>query len=184
MRSSLGSSVLPTGFRSSSRSRLLPACHGRSPMESARGLPCSVMTSASYCIPPRCSGGSSTGGCTAATGLDADLVAGALDHGIGAQLLAVDADVFRFRHMLTREAVAAELLPPRRVTLAARALAALQAAHPGLPGEAGDLAANLALHQRPEPGRWPAVRVWPVCARPGRARHLHRYATPRRGAAQ
>ena len=81
----------------------------------------------------------------AATGLDAGLVAGALEHGVGAQLLAVDADVFRFRHMLTREAVAAELLPPRRVTLAARALAALEAAHPGLPGEAGDLAANLAL---------------------------------------
>jgi DNA-binding CsgD family transcriptional regulator len=81
----------------------------------------------------------------AATGLDAGLVAGALEHGVGAQLLAVDADVFQFRHTLTREAVAAELLPPRRVTLAAGALAALQAAHPGLPGEAGDLAANLAL---------------------------------------
>jgi DNA-binding CsgD family transcriptional regulator len=80
-----------------------------------------------------------------ATGLDAGLVAGALEHGVGAQLLAVDADVFRFRHMLTREAVAAELLPPRRVTLAARALAALEAAHPGLPGEAADLAANLAF---------------------------------------
>jgi predicted ATPase len=80
-----------------------------------------------------------------ATGLDSSLVAGALEHGVGAQLLAVDADVFRCRHMLTREAVAAELLPPRRVTLAARALAALEAARPGLPGEAGDLAANLAL---------------------------------------
>jgi DNA-binding CsgD family transcriptional regulator len=81
----------------------------------------------------------------AATGLHADLIASALEHGVGAQLLAVDDDAFRFRHMLTREAVAAELLPPRRVTLAARALAALEAAHPGLPGEWGDLAANLAL---------------------------------------
>ena len=81
----------------------------------------------------------------AATGLPADLIAGALEHGVGAQLLVLDADDFRFRHMLTREAVAAELLPPRRVTLAARALAALEAAHPGLPGEWGDLAANLAL---------------------------------------
>ena len=80
-----------------------------------------------------------------ATGLDAGLIAGALEHGVGAQLLVLDADAFRFRHMLTREAVAAELLPPRRVTLAARALAALEAAHPGLPGEWGDLAANLAL---------------------------------------
>jgi len=65
----------------------------------------------------------------AATGLEAGLVAGALEHGVGAQLLAVDADVFRFRHMLTREAVAAELLPPRRVTLAARTLAARAAVH-------------------------------------------------------
>jgi DNA-binding CsgD family transcriptional regulator len=80
-----------------------------------------------------------------ATGLDADLIAGALEHGVGAQLLAVDAGAFRFRHMLTREAVAAELLPPRRATLAARTLAAAQAAHPGLPEEWGDLAANLAL---------------------------------------
>ncbi len=82
---------------------------------------------------------------SAATGLHADLIAGALEHGVGAQLFAVDVDAFRFRHMLTREAVAAELLPPRRVTLAAHALAALEAAHPGLPGEWGDLAANLAL---------------------------------------
>jgi DNA-binding CsgD family transcriptional regulator len=81
----------------------------------------------------------------AATGLPVDLIAGALEHGVGAQLLTVDADAFRFRHMLTREAVAAELLPPRRVTLAARTLAALEAAHPGLLGEWGDLAANLAL---------------------------------------
>jgi DNA-binding CsgD family transcriptional regulator len=81
----------------------------------------------------------------AATGLHGDLIASALEHGVGAQLLVVDAGAFRFRHMLTREAVAAELLPPRRVTLAARALAAVQAAHPGLPGEWGDLAANLAL---------------------------------------
>jgi DNA-binding CsgD family transcriptional regulator/tetratricopeptide (TPR) repeat protein len=81
----------------------------------------------------------------AATGLDADRIADALEHGVGSQLLAADADVFRFRHMLTREAVAAEMLPPRRVTLAARALAALEAAHPGLPGGWGDLAADLAL---------------------------------------
>jgi len=43
----------------------------------------------------------------AATGLDADFNAGALEHGVGWQLLAVEDDVFRFRHMLTREAVAA-----------------------------------------------------------------------------
>ena len=59
-----------------------------------------------------------------ATGLAAEVVADALEDGVEAQLLAADGGVFRFRHMLTREAVAAELLPPRRVTLAARALAA------------------------------------------------------------
>ena len=87
-----------------------------------------------------------------ATGLAAEVVADALEHGVEAQLLAADGGVFRFRHMLTREAVVAELLPPRRVTLAARALAALEAADPGLPGPSGDLAAELAV-QAGEPGR-------------------------------
>ena len=87
-----------------------------------------------------------------ATGLPADTVATALEHGVRVQLLAVDDRIFRFRHMLTREAVAAELLPPRRVALAARALAALEAAQPALAGAAGDLAAQLAI-QADEPGR-------------------------------
>ena len=60
-------------------------------------------------------------------------------------MLTVDGGTFRFRHMLTREAVIAELLPPKRVAPAARALAALEAAHPGLPGASGDLAADLAV---------------------------------------
>jgi DNA-binding CsgD family transcriptional regulator/tetratricopeptide (TPR) repeat protein len=80
-----------------------------------------------------------------ATGLDADVVAGALERGVESQLLTVDDGAFRFRHMLTREAVTAELLPPKRVALAARALAVLEAAHPGLPGASGDLAADLAI---------------------------------------
>jgi len=88
----------------------------------------------------------------AATGLPADVVAGALEGGVASQLLTVDGDAFRFRHMLTREAVAAEVLPPRRVALAARALAALEAAHPDLPGASGDLAADLAI-QGGDPGR-------------------------------
>ncbi len=87
-----------------------------------------------------------------ATGLPADEVAGALERGVRSQLLVVDGDLFRFRHMLTREAVVAELLPPRRVALAARALAALEAAHPQLPGVAGDLAADLAV-QAGDPAR-------------------------------
>ena len=51
---------------------------------------------------------------------------------------------FRFRHALTHEAVLAGLLPPERSLLAGRALAAVEAAHPGLPGAWCTLAADLA----------------------------------------
>ena len=57
----------------------------------------------------------------------------------------MEGDGFRFRHSLTREAVAATLLPPRRAALAAAALAAVEAAHPKLPGSWRDLAADLAI---------------------------------------
>lgn len=50
----------------------------------------------------------------------------------------------RFRHALTRAAIIADLLPPERAKLAAQALAAVEAAHPGVPGEWCDLAAQLA----------------------------------------
>lgn len=79
-----------------------------------------------------------------ATGLPAGAVAAALERGAGLQLLDAEGETFRFRHMLTREAVAAELLPTRRAALAGAALAAVEAAHPGLPGGWGDLAADLA----------------------------------------
>jgi DNA-binding CsgD family transcriptional regulator len=81
----------------------------------------------------------------ATAGLDASLVTTALERGVAAQLLTVSGDAFRFRHMLTREAVAAALLPPQRAALAAQALSAVQASHPELPGGYGDLAADLAL---------------------------------------
>jgi DNA-binding CsgD family transcriptional regulator len=93
-----------------------------------------------------------------ATGLPADVIAGALEQGVRSQLLALDGDAFRFRHMLTREAVAAGLIPPRRVTLAAQALAALEAAHPELSGASGDLAADLAI-QADDPSRAGALLV-------------------------
>lgn len=51
---------------------------------------------------------------------------------------------FRFRHALTRDSVLAELLPPERVSLAARGLRAVIAAHPGLPGKWCKLAVELA----------------------------------------
>ncbi|MDQ3643018.1 MAG: DUF2791 family P-loop domain-containing protein, partial [Actinomycetota bacterium] len=71
-----------------------------------------------------------------------------LRRAVDAQLLSVEAadpgPRFRFRHALTRDANLAELLPPERATLAARGLRAVETAHPGLPGEWCELAADLA----------------------------------------
>jgi DNA-binding CsgD family transcriptional regulator len=71
-------------------------------------------------------------------------VLAALRRGVGLQLVATDHESFRFRHALTHEAVLAGLLPPERALLAGRALAAAEAAHPGLPGAWCMLAADLA----------------------------------------
>ena len=68
----------------------------------------------------------------------------ALRDGVGLQLIAAERESFRFRHALTHEAVLASLLPPERALLAGRALAAVEAAHPGLPGPWCTLAADLA----------------------------------------
>jgi len=78
------------------------------------------------------------------TGLTDAAVVRALRRGVGLQLVAADRDSFRFRHALTHEAVLAGLLPPERAMLAGRALAAVEAAHPGLPGAWCMLAADLA----------------------------------------
>jgi tetratricopeptide (TPR) repeat protein len=78
------------------------------------------------------------------TGLTDAAVVAALRHGVDLQLIAADRDSFRFRHALTHEAVLAGLLPPERALLAGRALAAVEAAHPGLPGAWCMLAADLA----------------------------------------
>jgi DNA-binding CsgD family transcriptional regulator len=79
-----------------------------------------------------------------ATGQPDAAVVAALRRGAGLQLVAADGDGFRFRHALTHEAVLAGLLPPERTLLAGQALAAVQAAHPGLPGTWCTLAAELA----------------------------------------
>lgn len=79
-----------------------------------------------------------------ATGLPPAQVTSALEHGVAAMLLSVDGDGFEFRHALTREAVLAEVSPPRRAALAAAALAALDAIHPRLEGRWLDIAADLA----------------------------------------
>ncbi|HEX7276959.1 MAG TPA: BREX system ATP-binding domain-containing protein, partial [Acidimicrobiales bacterium] len=76
-----------------------------------------------------------------------------LRRAVDAQLLSVGLGPrFRFRHALTRDAILAELLPPERATLAARGLRAVETAHPGLPGEWCELAAELA-EQAGEPAR-------------------------------
>ncbi len=54
-----------------------------------------------------------------------------------------DAGAFRFRHSLTRDAIVADLLPPELASRSARAAAAVEAAHPGLPGAWCELAAEL-----------------------------------------
>ena len=79
------------------------------------------------------------------TGQPLEVVASALERGVGQLLLTVEGDGFRFRHALTREAVADAVLPPRRAALAASALAAVEAAHPELTGSWRDLAADLAI---------------------------------------
>jgi DNA-binding CsgD family transcriptional regulator/tetratricopeptide (TPR) repeat protein len=87
----------------------------------------------------------------AATALDGATVADALEQAVGAQLLAVEGDGFRFRHALTRDAVLDSVLPPRRPAIATAALAALDAAHPELRGQERELAAALAERaERPE----------------------------------
>jgi DNA-binding CsgD family transcriptional regulator len=78
------------------------------------------------------------------TGLTGADVLAALRHGVGLQLVAADGESFRFRHALTHDAVLAGLLPPERALLAGQALAAVEAAQPGLPGESCLLAADLA----------------------------------------
>ncbi len=90
------------------------------------------------------------------SGQDEATVVDRLRRAVDAQLLSVEAadpgPRFRFRHALTRDAILAELLPPERATLAARGLRAVETAHPGLPGEWCELAAELA-EQAGEPSR-------------------------------
>lgn len=79
------------------------------------------------------------------TGRPPEVVASALERGIGQLLLTVEGDGFRFRHALTREAVADTILPPRRAALAAAALEVVEAGQPQLAGSWQELAADLAI---------------------------------------
>ena len=76
--------------------------------------------------------------------VDGRAVVDALRAAVDAQIVAVDGDGFVFRHALTREAVAGDLLPPERRRLARQAWPAIERAHPGLPGATCELAAELA----------------------------------------
>ncbi|MEU8799641.1 AAA family ATPase [Spirillospora sp. NPDC048819] len=78
------------------------------------------------------------------TGLGRDEVAAALREAANARLLTVEAGALVFRHALVRERIRALLLPSDHAILGARALAAIERAHPGLPGSRCELAAELA----------------------------------------
>ena len=78
------------------------------------------------------------------TGLDDETVLAALREAGYAQLLDGSGADVRFRHALTRDRVAALLLPTERIALAGRAAAAVREAHPDLPGPWCELVASLA----------------------------------------
>jgi DNA-binding CsgD family transcriptional regulator len=54
-----------------------------------------------------------------------------------------EAGTFRFRHSLTRDAILSDLMPPALASRAAGAAAAIEHAHPGLPGNCCELVAEL-----------------------------------------
>lgn len=54
-----------------------------------------------------------------------------------------DAGFFRFRHSLTRTSILSDMMPPDLASRAAAAAAAIELAHPGLPGSWCELAAEL-----------------------------------------
>ena len=75
---------------------------------------------------------------------DLDVMA-ALRAGVDAQLLVAEPGAqFRFRHALTRDAVLDDLLPAERGLVSRAVLDAVEAAHPGLPGQWCEVAAGLA----------------------------------------
>jgi DNA-binding CsgD family transcriptional regulator len=80
----------------------------------------------------------------AASGQSPEVVSRALARAAGRVLVTADGAGFQFRHALTREALLMATLPPRLRRAAANALAAVDAAHPGLEGRWRDVAADLA----------------------------------------
>jgi DNA-binding CsgD family transcriptional regulator len=82
------------------------------------------------------------------SGLSNEVILAVLRRAEEAQLLRRDPTApgiaFRFRHALTRDAVLAQLLPHELAGLASRALEVLEAHRPGLPGDACEIAIELA----------------------------------------
>lgn len=83
----------------------------------------------------------------AVTGLGRDAVLAALHEAVDAQIVSFERSdgSFRFRHALSRDAVLAGLFPPETEGLAARALDAVESAHPELEEGWAELAAELAV---------------------------------------
>lgn len=82
-----------------------------------------------------------------ATGTDERLLLATLRAGLAAQLVGPDEpapDWYAFRHPLTAESLLAGLTPTERSTLASRCADAVEALHPGLPGEWCQMVAELA----------------------------------------
>jgi DNA-binding CsgD family transcriptional regulator len=76
--------------------------------------------------------------------LSAAEVLDALDEAHKVQLIEpVNGGTFRFRHSLTRDAIVSDLLPPERASRSERAAAAIEEAHPDLPGSSCELVAEL-----------------------------------------
>jgi DNA-binding CsgD family transcriptional regulator len=80
----------------------------------------------------------------AASGQAPEVVSRALGRAVGQVLVTAGEGEFQFRHALIWEAVLMSMLPPRLRQAAADALAAIDAAHPGLEGGWRDVAAELA----------------------------------------
>jgi DNA-binding CsgD family transcriptional regulator len=81
----------------------------------------------------------------AVSGQPAWIAADTLGVAVERLLMSADGTAFRFRHALTREAVLETILPPRQRTLAAAALASLDAAHPRLEGSLREVAVDVAI---------------------------------------
>jgi DNA-binding CsgD family transcriptional regulator len=80
----------------------------------------------------------------AVAGISATEALDALDEAHKVQLIEpVNGGTFRFRHSLTRDAIVSDLLPPERASRSQRAAAAIEEAHPELPGSWCELVAEL-----------------------------------------